>query len=664
MANGGTNTYTAAVQRAVQAGDKRALQELAKPVNYGAAARTPDGQNALRLATQALAQSTQISTDAAVDVPVSDAERMAANRSNLGAIRGRVSQDALTDQAMAQINAANRPSKPPVTGPRPDVAQRAENMASIASQDRTESTPLINNPPSDSAMDQIKRAFMYPGEVLGFGVPDDAPGKPNPIGQGIRNFVFGTEESQSPVQSALRSADDAIVRGTSAAGDAIQNLEKGIISGFIPKPTDAANAALADAQAAAGAVRESFPGRTAGEQLAENTVTSGGSQSVLDGTDPDADASITNNDVIARKVGTVDPDAPPPKTAAVKKLEAIRNNVTSNVPDGVKGKAPKLSVNEALDPEVLPELANNIADRVAVKDVDLKKIDAELKKEFNFDPSKASKEKEGAFWTALMQAGLAIAAGESENALTNIAKGLSLGVDAYGKAVGELNEQEREDRKEMRQARRQLIRDERSFNIADAAAANQYNQYMTTAKQKFEVDKRTLGIQEATLEFNKADKIATRALAMQQFEANLAVLIAAEDRKDRTLVINEKTLQATIDKLEPKNITTFRRLGYIDADGKVTQLGVDEFGSEKETRAAILAQGTSSKSTDADKNAAAFARALEARRTGQKISAADLARLPQKMQEDFTLLDQFIDDSSTLKKGVAPPVIDLAKPNT
>lgn len=130
--------------------------------------------------------------------------------------------------------------------------------------------------------------------------------------------------------------DDAIVSGTSAAGDAIQNLEKGIISGFIPKSTDTA---LADAQAAAGAVRESFPGRTAGEQLAENTVTSGGSQSVLDGTDPDADASITNNDVIARKVGTVDPDAPPPKTAAVKKLEAIRNNLTSSVPNRVKGKA-------------------------------------------------------------------------------------------------------------------------------------------------------------------------------------------------------------------------------------------------------------------------------------------------------------------------------------
>ncbi len=59
MANGGTvNTqgnYVLAVQNAIQAGDKAALQELAKPINYGQAARTPDGKAAIALATKALA---------------------------------------------------------------------------------------------------------------------------------------------------------------------------------------------------------------------------------------------------------------------------------------------------------------------------------------------------------------------------------------------------------------------------------------------------------------------------------------------------------------------------------------------------------------------------------------------------------------------------------
>lgn len=301
--------------------------------------------------------------------------------------------------------------------------------------------------------------------------------------------------------------------------------------------------------------------------------------------------------------------------------------------------------------------------------MDLDKIDAELKKEFNFDPSKASKEKEGAFWTALMQAGLAIAAGESENALTNIAKGLSLGVDAYGKAVGELNEQEREDRKEMRQARRQLIRDERSFNIADAAAANQYKQYMTTAKQRFEVNKRTLGIQQATLELNKEDKRATLALNMQKFDANLAVLIAGEARKDRTLVINEKTLQATIDKLKPEAIRLFEGLKYIDSDGNVTPLGVKEFGGEAETRAKLLARTTkSSTPTDTDDLTQAYITQY-----GTSISPAQARILAEQTSkgnlEKFGSVEEAIKELFG-KEIVAPaaanspPVIDLAKPNT
>ena len=106
MANGGMNnsTFTAAVQRAVQAGDKYALQELAKPVNYGAAARTPDGQNALRLARQALARSTQISTDAAVDVPVSFAKRGIQGPPNIDAM-GNVNTS--TDDAMQAAMQAN-----------------------------------------------------------------------------------------------------------------------------------------------------------------------------------------------------------------------------------------------------------------------------------------------------------------------------------------------------------------------------------------------------------------------------------------------------------------------------------------------------------------------------------------------------------------------------
>lgn len=69
MAQGGLNstTFTAAVQRAVQNNDKYALQELAKPANYGEAAKTQDGQNAIRMATQALGAMTEVSTKPVVE---------------------------------------------------------------------------------------------------------------------------------------------------------------------------------------------------------------------------------------------------------------------------------------------------------------------------------------------------------------------------------------------------------------------------------------------------------------------------------------------------------------------------------------------------------------------------------------------------------------------
>ena len=78
--------------------------ELAKPVNYGAAARTPDGQNALRLARQAIAQSTQISTDAVVDAPVPFAKRGIQGPPNIDAM-GNVNTS--TDDAMQAAMQAN-----------------------------------------------------------------------------------------------------------------------------------------------------------------------------------------------------------------------------------------------------------------------------------------------------------------------------------------------------------------------------------------------------------------------------------------------------------------------------------------------------------------------------------------------------------------------------
>ena len=116
--------------------------------------------------------------------------------------------------------------------------------------------------------------------------------------------------------------------------------------------------------------------------------------------------------------------------------------------------------------------------------MDIAKIEEDAKKAMGFDPSKADEDKKNAFWMAVTQAGLAIAAGESGNALTNIAKGLSFGLDAYGKSMSRLNEQQREDAKELRQLRYTMIKDAKAAAATDAANLNAYNQAMARLEQE------------------------------------------------------------------------------------------------------------------------------------------------------------------------------------
>ena len=246
--------------------------------------------------------------------------------------------------------------------------------------------------------DQLKRAFMYPGEVLGFGVPDDAPGKTNPIGQGIRNFFFGTEDSQSPIQSVLRSADDAIVSGTSAAGNAIQDLEAGIISGFIPKPTDSA---LAKAQAEAGAIRESFPGRAAGTPL----DTEGGVANGLP-----LEIAKTPAEVLAEAKGTATPTQDAAAADAKKEtkeagpstvdsaIRKISDNVL-NIQSGAltQDNQKKLTDKEATNPDLLEGFAPVLTQFISPDKVDLEAVDERAKDLMGFDPKAAGEKKETAF---------------------------------------------------------------------------------------------------------------------------------------------------------------------------------------------------------------------------------------------------------------------------
>ena len=58
---------------------------------------------------------------------------------------------------------------------------------------------------------------------------------------------------------------------------------------------------------------------------------------------------------------------------------------------------------------------------------------------------KLTKDQQGSIWLNMMRAGLAMAAGESPNALTNVAKGFQVGLEGYGRDMKTLTDDYRED---------------------------------------------------------------------------------------------------------------------------------------------------------------------------------------------------------------------------
>jgi len=555
MSNGGTNTYTAAVQRAVEAGDKRALQELAKPVNYGAAARTPDGQNALRLARQALAQSTRISTDTAVDTPISDAERMAANRSNLAALRAAQGLGQGADLSMPK----NIADPDPVIDARKNLAalraaQGLDQGATVPAT--TDDAPSILDRGIAAAKSAVTGDFMRPlTDAIVKGVKDDASSIAS---------VFNADTRMSPANVAARSRipmmDD---NPPDATGNVFKEMQ------------EAKAKAIADADMGQTPLPfgDEFgniapDGSMPGETLVTSTTT-----------------PTTTDD--SKKTEVVTPSE---TDIAIQKVSDNALNFKGDVFNQKDKK--KLTAKEATNQSVLENFSYETADFISPEEVDLKAIDKAAEDLMGFDPKAAGEKRENAFWMGLMKAGLAIAAGGSENAITNIAKGLSFGLDSYGKDIATLNEQEREDRKEFRRLKVKMIDDQRAYNLSMAGAMNTHNQHIADARNKFNMNRRTLGLQEAQNELSAARLKADNAYRVAVMQ-NTAIVDAARLRqKDKEIELSEKTLQATVDKLTPKNLRTFQQLGLVK-DGKFTEKALELYTTEANAVRALLDTGTS-----------------------------------------------------------------------
>ena len=73
-----------------------------------------------------------------------------------------------------------------------------------------------------------------------------------------------------------------------------------------------------------------------------------------------------------------------------------------------------------------------------------------------------TKDQQGSVWLNMMRAGLAMAAGESPNALTNVAKGFQVGLEGYGRDMKDLSDDYREDVKTYQSTMYKLLADKKS----------------------------------------------------------------------------------------------------------------------------------------------------------------------------------------------------------
>ena len=175
-----------------------------------------------------------------------------------------------------------------------------------------------------------------------------------------------------------------------------------------------------------------------------------------------------------------------------------------------------------------------------------------------FDPRELEGEfeedRKASIFLNMMKAGLAIAAGESDNAVTNIAKGFGVGLQGYGDDIATLNKQLREDRREARNTMYNLLKDKKSEALAQRTLELQQMEGIVNIQRQLIGDKR----QQATDIFNQQ-------IAELKFSSNLLSAAADMQFKEKNLEVTkdnvEKTFRAAILRSQPEIISLLKAKG-------------------------------------------------------------------------------------------------------
>tara|TARA_S200002703_G_scaffold37160_1_gene32355 strand:- start:1160 stop:2869 length:1710 start_codon:yes stop_codon:yes gene_type:complete len=185
-----------------------------------------------------------------------------------------------------------------------------------------------------------------------------------------------------------------------------------------------------------------------------------------------------------------------------------------------------------------------------------------------FDPDKLDErfdeDKQASVWLNMMKAGLAVAAGESSNALTNIAKGFSFGLDQYGKDIGKLKTELREDKKDAANTMYKLLKDKKSEDLAKKTLEIQQQQGLLNIQMKYIGEQRKQAMDAYNMQMDGAkwnvSLIGTLA-KLEQDELKMAF-----DKENL-----EKTFRLGLAKATPKEIVFLRQSGDIKLKPGITE---------------------------------------------------------------------------------------------
>lgn len=263
--------------------------------------------------------------------------------------------------------------------------------------------------------------------------------------------------------------------------------------------------------------------------------------------------------------------ATPAKTAKTDRLSNFQSDMRKNIDKY------RAEVESAMPPSLNSPIAalggdsyNKIVnDMVTANDTDIPNIADYKMSDFkdlamevtgkDRDPSEvADEDRDTAFWLNLMKAGLAIASGESSDALTNVAKGLSFGLESYGKDMSKITDREREDNRELAGIKFALLKDQKDADVAQRAAKIQGLQARVAIADKL-----------TDRELAQFDKKQARALQSLQLENDFVVKLNEMGLKLEELALNKdkfnQTVKATLAGQTPKFIRELAAAGYVTA---------------------------------------------------------------------------------------------------